>query len=159
MGTVTPSLQLAKKSLLLSVVDVESEASIRDRVARWSSAGKPRHVSGAGPAGDEHSISTSGQSGWGKQKKGRAPRASEGSRSASGTDAVARRPGPPKPATLWRVKLNLNHTRFKYFPKSTHSVEQVKAERDLFCAARCRSDPIRKPYESHAPIRSDPKTA
>ena len=51
MGTVTPSLQLAKKSPLLSVVDLESDASILDHVARWSSAGKPRKVSGAGSAG------------------------------------------------------------------------------------------------------------
>ena len=131
VGTVTPSLQLARKSLLIGIVDLESEVALRERVARWSSADKPRHVPGAGPAGDEHSISTSGQKGWGREKRG-AKRAKGAKGSGKGAEAQGK--GTPKPATLWRVKLNLGKTRFKFFPKSTHTLEQVKAERDAFCA-------------------------
>ena len=64
VGTVTPSLQLARHSLLSGAVDQEADDILRDRVARRSSAAKTRQTHSATPAVSEHSISTSRLSGW-----------------------------------------------------------------------------------------------
>ena len=43
LGSVRPSLHLAKKSLLMSISDHETEQKLRDRVAIWSKARKPKN--------------------------------------------------------------------------------------------------------------------
>ena len=61
LGTVTPSLQLARQSLLVGVLGLEFEASLRDRVAPWSSVKKTEQTGGVERESAEHSVSTAGQ--------------------------------------------------------------------------------------------------
>ena len=55
--TVQPTLQKARAAVLTAIVDLESEASIRNRVETWKGAKSVRRDGGAAALKDVHSIS------------------------------------------------------------------------------------------------------
>ena len=56
LGSVQPSYVLARQSLLIGIVDLESVAALTARVQRWSRALKQRCPAGVDPATTPHSV-------------------------------------------------------------------------------------------------------